>query len=215
MDKIFVVRGTEQAGPFTEAEIRSQLASGAITGDTMVWWEGLPEWAPLSRTPLGAPAAVPPAVPFAAPPAPPPTAIPPTVSASGIPPRTSTLAIVSLISGIIGLMCWPTALILGIVAVVTGNMARGKMRKDPTESGNGLALAGLVIGYIEIALAVVGIAIYALVMIYAVHHGMHNVQTFTVEDSNTNASSASAPESQGADTNSAATNSATATPTNQ
>jgi hypothetical protein len=55
MQQIYVVRGTERAGPFNEAEMRAQLAAGAVTGESMVWWDGLPEWTPLSRTPLAAP----------------------------------------------------------------------------------------------------------------------------------------------------------------
>jgi hypothetical protein len=193
MDKIYVVRGTEQAGPFTEAEIRAQLASGAITGDTMIWWEGLPEWSPLSRTPLGAPPTTVPAAPGAVAPTPGP--------ATGS--RTSTLAIVALVSGILGLICWPSAIVCGTAAIITGHLERKEIKRAPTVSGGGLALAGLILGYVAVAVFAVAIAIYGAAMVYAVHEGINN----TTQGSDTN----SAPV-QDSDTNSSATNSAPATP---
>jgi hypothetical protein len=159
MDKIYVVRGTEQAGPFTEAEIRSQLASGAITGDSLVWWEGLAEWTALSRTPLGAaPTAA--AAPVVAASAPLASPAAPVVTVGTGAPRTSVLAIVSLITGILALptaFCYGLGLALGLVAVITGHIARGQLAKNPAETGQGLALAGLICGYTSIVLTIVAI----------------------------------------------------------
>jgi hypothetical protein len=130
MNNIFVMRGTTQTGPFPESEVRAQLASGALARETLVWWEGQPEWLPIARTPLAAPPAQP-----------------------GVPlePRTSTLAIVSLIAGLLGcptMICYGLGIAFGIVAVVTGHLARAEIKREPWLQGKGMALAGLILGYI-------------------------------------------------------------------
>ena len=72
---------------------------------------------------------------------------------------TSTLALVSLISGILGFTLLP--LIGSIVAVITGMMARGETRgSPPTASGDGLATAGIIMGWIGIALNVCGLCLF-------------------------------------------------------
>jgi hypothetical protein len=61
------------------------------------------------------------------------------------------LAIVALVTGIAGLTVIP--FVSSIVAVVTGHMARKEVRRTG-EQGDGLALAGLITGYIGIGLGV-------------------------------------------------------------
>ena len=65
--------------------------------------------------------------------------------------KTNVLAIVSLVAGIAGLTVIP--FLSSIVAVVTGHMARKEVRRTG-EQGDGLALAGLITGYIGIGLGV-------------------------------------------------------------
>jgi hypothetical protein len=68
---------------------------------------------------------------------------------------TSTLAIVSLVAGILGFTMLPV--LASIVALVSGYMARGETRSVPPKaSGDGLATAGIVMGYIQLGLIVVG-----------------------------------------------------------
>src|ERR671919_2156881 len=69
---------------------------------------------------------------------------------------TSTLAIVSLVSAILGFTFVP---VIGtIVALVTGYMARSETRSiPPRASGDGLATAGIIMGWIQVALLVIGI----------------------------------------------------------
>jgi len=85
---------------------------------------------------------------------------------------TNTLAIVSLALGIASYVVVP--IIGAIAAVVTGHMARGQI-KQTGEGGSGLALAGLILGYVHLALAVIGIVIAVIVVIIigaaAVHSG--------------------------------------------
>lgn len=73
-------------------------------------------------------------------------------------PQTSTLAIVSLVAGI---LTWLIVPVLGaIAAIVTGHMARNEIRKSPELlTGNGLATAGLVLGYGQIILLVIPICL--------------------------------------------------------
>ena len=67
---------------------------------------------------------------------------------------TSMLALVSLISGILGIMFVP--LIGGIVAVVTGNMSRKETRSyPPTHSGDGMATAGIVLGWLGVVVWII------------------------------------------------------------
>ena len=67
----------------------------------------------------------------------------------------STLAIVSLISGILGFTVVPV--IGSIVAIITGMMARSETRSNPPRaSGDGLATAGIVMGWIMVALTAIG-----------------------------------------------------------
>lgn len=61
---------------------------------------------------------------------------------------TSTLALVSLISGIVGILFLPV--VGGVAAIVTGNMARKETRAfPPTHSGDGMATAGMVLGWLS------------------------------------------------------------------
>jgi hypothetical protein len=74
------------------------------------------------------------------------------------PQPNSTLAIVSLVSGILG---WTLVPLLGsIVAVITGHMAKSEIRRSGGQlSGDGLATAGLILGYLAIVLAVIGLCL--------------------------------------------------------
>jgi hypothetical protein len=69
---------------------------------------------------------------------------------------TSSLATVSLIAGILGFTLFP--FIGSIIAIWTGYEARKETRAIPPKaSGDGMATAGIVMGWIGIGLAVVGI----------------------------------------------------------
>jgi hypothetical protein len=75
---------------------------------------------------------------------------------------TNTLAIISLVAGIASFVFVPV--IGGIVAVVTGHIARGQIKRTG-ESGDGLALAGLIVGYIHLALTLIVIVIIVVAVI--------------------------------------------------
>ena len=73
------------------------------------------------------------------------------------------MAIISLVSGLLG---WTLLPLLGsIVAVVTGHLARSEIRRAPERlEGDGLAIAGLILGYAAIVMAV--FAVIAFVMFF-------------------------------------------------
>lgn len=79
-----------------------------------------------------------------------------------VPAATNTLAIVSMVLAILGLTFLP--LFASICAVVCGHIARGQIKRTG-EGGSGFATAGLVIGYVTIALFVI---IVGAIVIFAI-----------------------------------------------
>ncbi len=70
------------------------------------------------------------------------------------PPRTSGLAIWSLVLGILSLVCF--SIFAAIPGVICGHMALLRIKRSGDAIvGKGLAIAGLVTGYIGVALAIV------------------------------------------------------------
>lgn len=65
--------------------------------------------------------------------------------------QTNTKALLSLVFGILGFVAIP--LIGGIVAIVLGNMAQQELRQRPHETGEGMAKAGIVLGWISVVIA--------------------------------------------------------------
>jgi len=72
-------------------------------------------------------------------------------------PRTSGLAIASLVLSIFG--CTGIA---GIAAVICGHLARKQIRHNPQVAGKGLALAGLIIGYSTFAMSIVAVVLLSI-----------------------------------------------------
>lgn len=73
---------------------------------------------------------------------------------STVPGSTSVSAILSLVFGILS---WVGLPFFGaVVAIVCGHVARGEIRRAPPGAiqGDGLALAGLVLGYLHLVLFV-------------------------------------------------------------
>ena len=161
-----------QQGPVSDDELRAKLAFGEVTNDDKVWREGMVDWQlvaavdelrtavrpqPGSPPPMGDAGEVSPYIPPAAVAAP-----------VGVPAYTPTsgLAIASLVCGIMGLV---SCLFLpGIPAVICGHMAMRQMA-DPAVrmSGRGMALAGLITGYISVGILVFSVLMTLFVLLAA------------------------------------------------
>jgi len=139
----------QQSGPVEDDEIRAMLASGMINGQTIVWCEGMDEWLPILQVPEWASQVV----------TPPPTAAGPApVPAYGHVPvvPNNGMAIASMVCGISSLVllfsCF-IGILAGVPAVVCGHMALKQIREYVLPmGGRGMAIAGLVTGYITIGI---------------------------------------------------------------
>jgi len=77
---------------------------------------------------------------------------PPVQAPAGPTSQTNVLAIISLIAGILGV---PTAGLGSLVAIITGHIAQSQIKKGGGfVTGKGLATAGLILGYLGIALGI-------------------------------------------------------------
>jgi hypothetical protein len=128
----------KEHGPYNLQEMRQWISEGRIDGQTLVQGPGSSEWRPANTFPeLG----------FSATPGSPPPSEPRT------PPRAG-LAITSLVLGILSVVC--LGFLAGIPAIICGHMARGRARRAPAQYGGaGLALAGLILGYVNLAVTLV------------------------------------------------------------
>lgn len=79
--------------------------------------------------------------------------------------QTSTMAIVSLIAGILSWFMLPV--VGAVVAVITGNMAKKEIRASGgLLTGDGLATAGLVLGWIQLGLTLVGVCVAVIFLVF-------------------------------------------------
>ena len=87
---------------------------------------------------------------------PPPPAYVPTPSYAPVGPQTNAWAIVSLVASILS---WVGLFGLGgIVGVIAGVVARNQIKENPaTQTGDGLALAGIILGAVNIAISCIGL----------------------------------------------------------
>ena len=79
------------------------------------------------------------------------------------PARTSGLAIASLALGVIGLLAVP--LVAPVLAIALGRSADRELASDPSLGGHGLARAGIILGWIGVALAVAGLLLLLLIVL--------------------------------------------------
>ncbi|HUH56833.1 MAG TPA: DUF4190 domain-containing protein [Rhodanobacter sp.] len=83
------------------------------------------------------------------------------------PASTHTLAVVSLIFGI---LAWCVLPFVGaIVAVICGHLARAEVRRSTVDrpvEGDGMAIAGLVLGYVQLATIVLGVLAFIALLFF-------------------------------------------------
>ena len=145
--QIHVARDGKELGVFSLEEINRQLASGTLRLTDLAWHEGAAGWAALATVPgvTSAPAS------SAASVSPTAIAVTPAVV---VPQRKSEqLAVLSLIFSILGVFgfCCGFFLMAGIAGIVCGHIALSRIKANPELEGHGLAMAGLVIGYVGVA----------------------------------------------------------------
>lgn len=142
-----------QSGPVSIEELRAKVASGEVLGADLVWRDGMPDWMPASAVPELAGVGI--------------AARAVVAGANGglgaqtypMAPQTPGLAIASLVCGLVGLLgffaCWVPGLV-GIGGIICGHMALKKIKGNETQYiGKGLAIGGLVTGYLATLCVVV------------------------------------------------------------
>ncbi|MCW1921559.1 GYF domain-containing protein [Luteolibacter arcticus] len=136
-----------QSGPVEEQELRALIASGGVSPETLVWRDGMKDWLPLSSVPELRGDVVTPYI---------------TPGPGGYVPGyyqpvapTSGLAIASMVCGIVGIVACYIHGLLGLPAVICGHLALSQINGSSLPmAGRGMAIAGLVLGYIGIAMSV-------------------------------------------------------------
>ena len=153
-----------QHGPVSDLEIRNLISTGEITEKTVIWREGMTDWLPLNEVQeLQASSGVTPADPVAQ------NTDTPYVSPqtdSARPPHgmsipTDGLATASLVCGILSVtLC---GLFAGIPAVICGHKSLAKINSSPTPiQGKGMAIAGLVTGYLSLVISLLFIVFFVI-----------------------------------------------------
>lgn len=146
----FYGKDNTQHGPVSEQEIQTLASSGQIDSSTIIWREGMADWIPMKDVPEFQSAAVDSASPYSSPQT---NAAQPTSHHPVVAPPTDGLAIASLVCGILAVISCYIWGLFGLPAVICGHMSLKKMKNSVTPiGGRGMAIAGLITGYIGIAL---------------------------------------------------------------
>ena len=157
----YYAKNNRQEGPVPGEALRAMIGSGEVAPTDLVWREGMAEWSPAGEvtelTGDGSGQTIP--IPAPSGGSQIPQAVPPVwqIAPTG-PPPTNSMAIISMICGIIGMsapcLCG-IPVIASIVAIIMGHIARGEIRNaGGTQGGGGMALAGLILGYVGTGLMV-------------------------------------------------------------
>jgi len=165
-------RDGQQLGTFTKEQITQGLADGSVRGTDMAWAEGMEDWQPVSSLSLVS-EAVP--TPLSGSPPPVPVRIPGTAPAVTGQPETSGLAIASLVLGILSFLL---TCLTAVPAVICGHLALSKIKRSGGSlSGGGMAIAGLIMGYVFIAMIPIlaGLAIPAFTAVQEKGHQMQAI----------------------------------------
>jgi hypothetical protein len=82
---------------------------------------------------------------------------------SAPPQRVSLLAVASLLLSGTGFLI---PVVGSIVAIVLGHLARHRCKKQPELSGSGIALSGLIVGYVGLAYSAYVIGVIGIVLVF-------------------------------------------------
>lgn len=150
----------EQPIPATEEDIRQLISRGEILPETLVWSGGMSGWEAASRAkPEWFQSPGPPSgefQPLSHPSAPVYQMPPGYAAAYGMIPITDGLATASFVCGIVGVflsLCYGMGVFCSIAAVVMGHISLSNIKKSGDMlQGRGLAVTGLILGYLIIAI---------------------------------------------------------------
>lgn len=161
----YYAAGTTPVGPFPAAELRRLLDQGEIQPETKIWTNGMADWVPCRDVPaiFPAPVTIRTEESVQAPvrsSTPEPALHRP--DAADVIPRTSGLAVASLVLGLI----WLCGL-GSLLAVIFGGTAMGQInRSRGALTGYGMAVAGLVLGLIGLSV----LSLYLLAVLAFIAH---------------------------------------------
>lgn len=93
--------------------------------------------------------------------------------------RTNGMSIASLVVAIVGLLsspCWGAGAAIGLVGAVLGHVGLRQTRQRD-EEGGGLAIAGVTVGWVAVAIGIValGLEIYFWIWVNQVAHRYNNL----------------------------------------
>ncbi len=161
MTEWFYGKDNAQHGPVSEQDIHTLVSSGQLDANTIVWREGMTDWIPMKDVPAlqaiassisgnltqtqPSPYASTPSQPYP------------------MAPHTDGLSIASLVCGILAVMTCYFGGLFGLPAVLCGHISLKKIKTSETPiGGRGMAIAGLITGYIGIAMTIAAIGLFAI-----------------------------------------------------
>lgn len=155
-DSWYYLLNGQQHGPAAEFEIQS-AASANPGSEILVWQEGMDNWIPFGQAqqPQQATTFSQPSSalysPYNTPTSP--------GYQLGAPKKTNGLAIASMIIGIISILGAFFFILPPILSIVFGHIALGQIKRDQNQDGGGMAIAGLILGYLCLIIGIIMISI--------------------------------------------------------
>jgi hypothetical protein len=156
---MYKIIGADQKeyGPVSADQLRQWIKEGRVNDQTKVQAADTTDWKAVADCPEFAD--VLPKAPLPLPP-----------SKSGVPitplptqPRNSQMAVWSMITGILSLLCCFCWILVAPVAIVLGAVALSQLKSHPELTGRGFAITGIVLG-------ILAILIYAATSVFFVLH---------------------------------------------
>lgn len=152
----YLANNNVQSGPF---ELHD-LPNHGLRADSLVWREGMPDWQRADAVPQVAAMLQPaPVTPVQQGPIVRPAPSQPQQTIhyhSAAPTDANGMAVASLVLGIVsvpGVFFYCFGLITAILAIVFGFIGRSRVRNGQSTTGDGLALAGIILGFGTVTLA--------------------------------------------------------------
>jgi hypothetical protein len=152
---MYKIIGADQKeyGPVSADQLRQWIAEGRVNGQTKVQAADATEWKAMADVPEFA--GVLPKTPL---PSPTPAA---PISPLPAQPANSQLAVWSMITGVLSLLCCCGWYLTAPVAIVLGAVALSQLKSHPELTGGGFAIAGIALGIVAI---LIWAALFLLVM---------------------------------------------------